>query len=509
VGTSKDQPRVRLCSGFNVSLPENWQATTPETLRYVVAVISTSVEVGQCQYSSVGGIGTTIKLTRLSYTIIVYDSITGAAVNQRVINGTIPTCTKYVFSKPTDQIGSGPSSDEMQNVVMNLLSPLLPAPRFVPTATSAPSCSQSFVLKGNTSEVNGFSFSQDGTLLMSAYNDGMVKVWNVAEKREVRTLDYAKFGFDLSPDDKMLAWLSEDREVKLWGVDSGSEIRTLETSEIGDVHKLAFLSDVTLVAFGDLAMKFWDVVSGNEVRTLELEGFYNYGVLSPNSKMMALEERGNGTNTYILKLWDMVNEREVRALLEGNEHDGEFRFAFSPDGKWLVARQAHGSTVNLWDVASGSEISVLNINDVDSMVFSPVGTLLALVSNNKVKLWDIASGSEVRTLDINVDSVVFSPDGILLALVSQDGVKLWDIASGSEVRTLDINVDSVVFSPDGTLLASVSQDEVKLWSMASGKEICRLEGDKIINIISFSPNGTLLASGSWDGIVRLWKINSP
>jgi WD40 repeat protein len=61
-----------------------------------------------------------------------------------------------------------------------------------------------------------------------------------------------------------------------------------------------------------------------------------------------------------------------------------------------------------------------------------------------------------------VNSVAFSPDGTLLASGSDDKtIKLWRVSDGSLVRTLTGHtywVNSVAFSPDGTLLASGSSD---------------------------------------------------
>jgi WD40 repeat protein len=206
-----------------------------------------------------------------------------------------------------------------------------------------------------------------------------------------------------------------------------------------------------------------------------------------------------------------------------------------------VLASANDFRINLWEVASGSEVRSLtgHTNGVNSVAFSPDGRLLASGSLDRtIKLWEVASGSEVRSLYGQADwvrSVAFSPDGKLLASGScgkrrgfgyciQGEIKLWDVASGREVRTLSGHTDwvwSVAFSPDGRLLASGSWDTtIKLWEVASGSEVRSLTGHPGfgVNSVAFSPNGRLLASGSCratnsfgyciQGEIKLWDVAS-
>ena len=107
----------------------------------------------------------------------------------------------------------------------------------------------------------------------------------------------------------------------------------------------------------------------------------------------------------------------------------------------------------------------------------------------------------------SVDSVAFSPDGSILAIGSEFGIYLYDSVTFKQIHYLTSIVTSVAFSPDGKILASGSYKEVKLWDVSSGALIKTLTGHTDdVRSVAFSPDGKILASGSADGTVLLWDM---
>ncbi|WP_367275326.1 AAA family ATPase [Microcoleus sp. CAWBG58] len=247
---------------------------------------------------------------------------------------------------------------------------------------------------------------------------------------------------------------------------------------------------------------------------------HSYGIwsvsFSPDGKILA-----SGGHDSTIKLWDVSTGKELTTLT-GHKYP-VYSVSFSPDGKTLASGSvAH--TIKLWDVATGKEITTLkghtdtDVDYVDSVSFSPDSKTLAYSGiANTIKLWNVATRKEITTLNGHkdkVDSVSFSPDGKILASGCFDKtIKLWDITTSKEITTLkghNDTVSSVSFSPDGKTLASSSLDNtIKLWNVSTGKEITMLKGHSDrVRSVSFSPDGKTLASGSDDKTTKLWNVST-
>ena len=154
-------------------------------------------------------------------------------------------------------------------------------------------------------------------------------------------------------------------------------------------------------------------------------------------------------------------------------------------------------------------------NDINSVVISPDGKLLASASGDKtMRLWSIATGQSIREFqghNRSVSSVAISPDGKLVASGS-DEPRLWDVETGQSAELLGHSnwVFCVVFSYDGKLLASGSHDStIRLWNGATGQSIRELRGHTgYVKSVVFLPDGNLLASGSGDRTIRLWNVKT-
>ena len=310
-----------------------------------------------------------------------------------------------------------------------------------------------------------------------------------------------------SPDGSMIASASDDSIARLWDR-SGKALATLSGHE-GAVNSVVFSPDgATLATRGeDWTARLWDR-SGKALATLSgHEGAVNSVVFSPDGATLATSGEG-GT----ARLWGRSGE--PLATLTG--HQGRVdSVVFSPDGATLATSGEDG-TARLWD-RSGEPLATLTGHQgrVDSVVFSPDGAMLATSGEDgTARLWD-RSGELLATLEVHegrVDSVVFSPDGATLATSGEDdAVHLWDVQSIEYLVPLnhDGPVNSVTFSPSGQMVATASADgTARLWDVGSGEEKARLNHKGDVNAVVFSPDGKTVVTASADGTVQLWDVTT-
>lgn len=302
-----------------------------------------------------------------------------------------------------------------------------------------------------------------GGIVATAVDEGNVTVWDMSQQKKIAVINTAASDpagaekkytavIAISPDAKMLASSILNKTIKLWDIANQKEIGTL-TGHESFVDALEFSPDGRILAAADSdgKVKLWRVADMKEQATLTviepIEGmpqYYSRSVsalaFSPDGRMLA-----TGDLFHAVKLWDLNSHKQLLSL-EGHTESISV-VAFSADGKTL-ASGGLDNLITLWSVDTGDVLATFNGHEhyISGLAFSPDGkTLASSSSDGSVKLWNIPAQKELATFDAaqtgDESAIAFTSDGSMLITVSVDNkIKSWRAASESEIKAR-LNLD--------------------------------------------------------------------
>ncbi|NEO14525.1 MULTISPECIES: hypothetical protein [unclassified Moorena] len=302
-----------------------------------------------------------------------------------------------------------------------------------------------------------------------------------------------------SQDGQLLASVRDDGIVSLWDLNTGHQ---KFKGHQGMVRQVAFSwNSQYLASAGDNGMvRLWDLNTGHQ-KFKGHQGVVKQLQFSWDGQLLA-----SAGDDGMVRLWHL-NTGQIQEL---KGHRGWiWQIQFSWDGQLLASAGLDGM-VMLWNFNTGQLQELKgHQGSVRQVAFSRDGKHLASAGFDKiVRLWNTNTG-QVQKLKGHKGEVLqlaFSQDSKLLASAAEDGMVMLLHLNTWEVQELKGHqgwVDQLEFSPDSQLLASTGRDcTVRLWDLA-GRQIAQFEGTRLV----FHPDGTQLAT--IDGYtIKLWRVDT-
>jgi WD40 repeat protein len=334
-----------------------------------------------------------------------------------------------------------------------------------------------------------------------AYSDGPeLGIWQVAGRRECRTLHFGRVGrpapevdnggpwsVDFSSDGQLLAAAGEDG-VRVWEMPTAREVAHLPASHTESA--LFHPGETSLITYGPEGLQRWPIPCddarpreahpGPSVLFRPAAKFGHYrAALSQDGNTIAFLDFAN-QQTIVRDAKDSGKQVVLKCSTRG------FNVSLSPNAKWDSGWVAVGNWRDtkgawVWDLKKSTAKPIWQLPSMGScgVAFSPDGQWFVTSEQDKYRFWQVGSWTPGLViprdrLEPGPGPLAFSRDGRMLAIARSAWtvqlIELIEPAAAREIATLTAPdpqiINSLCFSPDGGQLAVATNNHtIQLWDL--------------------------------------------
>ncbi|VEU22107.1 DEKNAAC103145 [Brettanomyces naardenensis] len=254
-----------------------------------------------------------------------------------------------------------------------------------------------------------------------------------------------------SPDGSRLVTASDDGKIKIWDIASGFCLATFEehTSAVTGVA-FAKRGQVMISSSLDGTVRAWDLIRFRNFRTLTSTKRLQFSCVAvdPSGEIVV----AGSLDDFAIHVWS-VQTAQLLDQLSG--HEGPIScLSFGTEGKALLASASWDKTVRIWDIFSRTQTSepFEMTSECLSLAMRPDSKEVAASTlDGKLVFWDVENGKHIREIDCKKD--------ILQGRYMEDQFTAANSARGK-------NFTAIAYSFDGlSLVAAGNNNSICLYDL--------------------------------------------
>jgi WD40 repeat protein len=408
--------------------------------------------------------------------------------------------------------------------------------------------------------VNGVAYSPDGKTLVTAGDDGTLRLWDLATGQLIRTIkSYERLAFQVAftPDGQLLVSCGAGPEIHLWDPATGASQGVLKGhTEPVEAIAISPNGKLLLSASSDGSAWLWDLLARKPVRKVVTDGHRQLCVafsadgqryaVGAVSGLITIGSTPDALTSSQLRQPDPVQSLTFLAdpprLAVGGRtgiigiypmSDGD-RTAAGTAAPDTIAKETAANTVSRWLAHQGRVYSLRRLPDGQRIVSTGGDGRVAIWRPRRADVrWSLGGGDlrgSKKTAEppplprkdgtddhalrdaLKVRNLSMDPNGRYLATANIDGPRVWDLQTRSLAKRLPtprVPWNGVLLTADGkALIAGNAGGSLRKWDLATGQVTNEREfGDDISCIASSPATGQLAVlvkrAGSDDGIPLL------